>query len=396
MTTSDQYRAELDALLKENELLSNEVLVNRHEEVRTHLNEIQASIGLLVQDCPDIVFLDRQGGIPPGTNHKDGSGIDDDDHDVMSGGKTVVDFECFKEKAAGLDALRSTQMAAYLERDSMDNFLRYVVKSNTGSLPVSSLEDPVFLELREKVHTLESRKIPEVEGEIGSIKLKSSGLSQEIFDMDCQTKEVCTEIAEELDSCFALLDELNELQAQVRRQGENSLKAELENTREAYNQFTRVQTLEKERSKLQRELDKHSRREFRDKFKNNGKTNSSSNISSSSENNILGTSKSDTVQVDTLGLLIKLLENNLVPELDAVSDFHADSTKSIVTFKVRRTIPVEIRLSDTSNGNNSFSIVGITIGKSLEHAILAKEVLQNFRGNSHVFAAIRSIVNKLS
>ena len=388
MTTSDQYRAELDALLKQNELLSNEVLVNRHEEVRTHLNEIQASISLLAQDCPDIVFLDREGGGPPGTNYNDG-GNDNDDDDVMSGGKTVVDFECFKEKVAGLDALRSTQMAAYLERDSMDNFLRYVVKSNTGSLPVSSLEDPVFLELREKVHTLESRKIPEVEDEIASIKLKSSGLSQEIFDMDCQTKEVCTEIAEELDSCFALLDELNELQAQVRKQGENSLKAELENAREAYNQLTRVQALEKERSKVQRELDKHSRQEFINN-NNNGSG------SSGSDSNIPETSKSDTVQVNTLELLIKLLEKNLVPELDAVSDFHADSTKSTVTFKVRRTIPVEIRLDSTSNGNNSYSIIGITIGKSLEHAIVAKEVLQNFKGNSHVFAAIRSIVNKLS
>ena len=390
MTTSDQYRAELDALLKQNELLSNEVLVNRHEEVRTHLNEIQASISLLAQDCPDIVFLDRQGGGPPGTNYNDGGNDNDDDNDVMSGGKTVVDFECFKEKVAGLDALRSTQMAAYLERDSMDNFLRYVVKSNTGSLPVSSLEDPVFLELREKVHTLESRKIPEVEDEIGSIKLKSSGLSQEIFDMDCQTKEVCTEIAEELDSCFALLDELNELQAQVRRQGENSLKAELENAREAYNQLTRVQALERERSKLQQELDKHSRQEF------NNNNNNNNGSGSGSDSNILGTSKSDTIQVDTLELLIKLLEKNLVPELDAVSDFHADSTKSTVTFKVRRTIPVEIRLDGTSNGNNSYPIVGITIGKSLEHAIVAKEVMQNFKGNSHVFAAIRSIVNKLS
>ncbi|CCF59782.1 hypothetical protein KAFR_0H03720 [Kazachstania africana CBS 2517] len=143
----------------------------------------------------------------------------------------------------------------YLEQESLDNFLRLTVSSNSNEFDkIRSKDDPVFRELEDEVNYLESTQLQNQLNAINVIKSKISQKSNELSQDEMKINEVCLNTADEIDECFQLIIELEKLQEDRIEKVKNVRLEELNATTEAFNEWENIVTLRKNLSELEREL----------------------------------------------------------------------------------------------------------------------------------------------
>lgn len=338
------YREDLASLTQTNNDISD---TNLDEQTRRY-NELNAdilqSLQLLVNDYPDLLNIESHNDSEP----------------------RVIDFEQLGGKIMEFNSIITSLRMIYLEQESLDNFLRYTISSGSRELPVTSIDDPVLLELEREVEELENTTIESRQDELAGVKGEISAQSRQLFNDDCLIKELCVETSETIDECQELLDEIEAVQ-ETRKESEAHQNRDMEKkVNKTYETWQDIMQLQERNALVMKDI-----------------TTSQKTLASEPPSGQKGIpTNPEWVELNTKFAIQKFMETHLLPTFANVHDFTIDYPLKRINFSCgSHTITL------TLTTQCALESVQITDDDDL----LAKKVQETFTGESNIYRVIHYI-----
>lgn len=353
------YKKELNEAAQLSSQISDENLIEQEKRFKDLNNEVLQSIQLLAHDYKDLISItDKHKPIIDLAENK------------------IINFEEFNDKIGEFNKIIMSLRMIYLEQESLDNFLRYIISSNNRNLPVDSIDDPRFVSIENEVNTLENETIVSSHDELNKIKLDISKKSQQLFNDDCKVKELCIETSEDIETCFSLLNKIEDIQSTRKKNDMRKGKDKINKITETYDTWNSINQNQRRNERLIEEL-KHYNDILMTKKK--------------SKNVVKQDDDKKLVEFKTLASLKDLLQTYLLPKFDNVENLDIQIEEKLVKFNVvdkekLMTYAVYIELDES----NSLRDIKIT-----HNEILAKKVLETFYNETNIYNVIYHIVNKI-
>ncbi|CCE63477.1 hypothetical protein TPHA_0E03880 [Tetrapisispora phaffii CBS 4417] len=275
---------------------STEVLNEQEQRYQTTINEITQSI-VSVSNGQDFIKL-----------YKGDQQLSDviDENESL-----VIDPRNLKDNLLKVNKLVELLKLTYLEKDTLDYFLRYTLTS-TNLLALESEDDPKFLELQKQVASMEQNALIDKLQSVENAKEEILNKNKELSMKQDQINNMYLDTTGIIDDCWEMLDELETLK---RLQNENTIsnkdaapdnKVEKDNDaeiiKETYEEWQTLKMVKSLENKLNSELAQVQ--QIRDEKNLNSDMKSKGNFDT---NEVL------TVQGETLTKLIRLWNNYFLP-----------------------------------------------------------------------------------
>ncbi|SMN21389.1 similar to Saccharomyces cerevisiae YDR532C KRE28 Subunit of a kinetochore-microtubule binding complex with Spc105p that bridges centromeric heterochromatin and kinetochore MAPs and motors [Maudiozyma saulgeensis] len=354
------YKKELNSLSKANNTISDENLIEQGTRFKDLNTDILQSVQLLSQDYPELVNISE-----------DTSTVNTElPHDK------IIDFECLEDKIVEFNKIIMSLRMIYLEQESLDNFLRYTISSNTRDLPIESIDDPKLLTLESEVNTLENDTISERQRELSDIKSRISKKSLSLFKDDCMIKELCIETSEQLEECQDLLEKIDQVQHTMKKNEVRRGQDKIDKITKTYEKWQTI----KEQTKLQEQLSKQLEDTVMLKTLNNLSTDTGKKTESDA-----------IVRYKTITKLVNLLEKYLLPTFPNVKDLKIEPFDHTITFividKIEKEYKVHITLDEQKNSLQDIAIP--------DNSIMAHQIMKLYYGECNIYKVIYYISTRI-
>ncbi|CAB4255218.1 similar to Saccharomyces cerevisiae YDR532C KRE28 Subunit of a kinetochore- microtubule binding complex with Spc105p that bridges centromeric heterochromatin and kinetochore MAPs and motors [Maudiozyma barnettii] len=354
------YKKELDSLSKVNNTISDENLIEQGTRFKDLNTDLLQSVQLLSQDYPELVNITEDGTTTITQHSQD----------------KIIDFECLEEKIVQFNKIIMSLRMIYLEQESLDNFLRYTISSNTRDLPIESIDDPKILTLESEVNTLENDAISERQRELSDIKSRISKKSIYLFNDDCMIKELCIETSEQLEECQDLLEQIDREQITMKK---NEVRKSQDKISKITNTYKKWQTINRQ-MKLQEQLSRQVEDAIMLKTLNPSSTNDNNKV----ESDVI-------IKYKTISKLTNLLEKYFLPNFDNIDNLKISPLDHTITFTVKDKTDKEYKVKITLD-EQTHSLKDIDVS---DNNTMAKQIMKLYYGECNIYKVIYYISIKM-
>lgn len=214
--TAEDYKYKMKELEDETAKASEQALINQEERLHAVVREMTQSITTMSRDN-ELVDL----------TESNGKNDDVDQH--------VINSACMGEKIEEFNKLIELLKLTHLEQETLDYFLRYTI-SSSDLLQLNSIYDKKYVDLENKVNTLEQQILETNHQEIEETKQEIFNTSEDLAKAQDRINETYLETTHVLDDCYQMITELETL-----REGHKIRKEELKKEKdpilEIYNEW---------------------------------------------------------------------------------------------------------------------------------------------------------------
>lgn len=363
------YEKELNALIAETTQTSEQLLREQEQKIESTLNEIIQSVKSMAQEN-DLVQ------------------ITSDSMDDL-GNNTMINLEDFQKNIQSSTKLLEILKLTHLEQDALDYFLRYTITSSTTLLELQSIQDPKFVKLQKEVTSLEKGQIQNHLDEIDRIKSDINKLNGKISTSTNQLNQLHLDTTNDIDDCFTLLKNLDNLENVQLNQQKTNLKndpiMETYNAWQSYNKdIQRLNDLKEEEKQYGKSL-KRATELTNNRSQSNVSANSSSNLAEEMKvinalNKLLFSSLTNNISKDITNFLINPDDKSIQ---FAVSNFQ---------IRVNLTESNNILKINVSRLNGATDLACQKLTKKLGEKYLRNDSLSSNNNPLVIFAFIDDVV----